>query len=75
MLFYKTYLEESNINRKPPIWTKDKIIMKFEKKNRQVSFWAKCTKTPQKFMKSVILQNLFRREISTGNLLSAPKIR
>ena len=28
--FYGTYFEESNINRKPLIWSKYKIITKFE---------------------------------------------
>ena len=62
MLFYEAYFEESNINQKPHIWTKDMITMKFEQKNRRVWFWEKCTKTPQKFMKSVILRNLFQKE-------------
>ena len=29
MLFDDTYIEESNINRKPFIWSEDNIIMKF----------------------------------------------
>ena len=29
VLFDKTYFEESNINRKPLIWSEDKIITKF----------------------------------------------
>ena len=53
MLSHETYFEENNINRKPLIWTQEKIITKF---------WAKCTKTTQKIRKSVILGNLFQRE-------------
>ena len=29
MLFYETYLEDSNINQKLLIWSQDKIITKF----------------------------------------------
>ena len=29
MLFYETYIEESNINRKPFIWCLDKIVINF----------------------------------------------
>ena len=61
MLFYETYFEERNINRKPLIWSHDKIVMKFEQKNGCVMFWAKCTKTARKLRKSVFLQNLLRR--------------
>ena len=32
MLFYETYFEESNINRKPLICPQDKIIKKFGQK-------------------------------------------
>ena len=59
MLFYETYFEESNINRKPLFLTQDKIITKFEKKKKIgcVWFWAKSMKTAQKLRKSVILKN------------------
>ena len=29
VLFKETYFEESNINQKPLIWARDKIVMKF----------------------------------------------
>ena len=61
-MFYETYFEESNINQNPLFWFKYKIIMKFEPKNGQVWFLAKCTKTAQKLRKSVALRNLLRRE-------------
>ena len=32
MLFCDTYFEESNINRKPLIWSQDKITTKFGQK-------------------------------------------
>ena len=32
MLFYETYFEENNINRKPLIWSHDKIVKKFAQK-------------------------------------------
>ena len=62
VLFFETYFEKSNINKKPLIWSQDKIITKFGPKNGQVWFWAKCTKTARKLRKSVILPNLFRKE-------------
>ena len=55
MLLDKTYFEESNINRKPLIWSQDKIILKFRQKNERDWFLGKCTKTTQKLGKSVIL--------------------
>ena len=55
-------LRKVYINRKPLIWSKDKIIMKFGEKHGRVWFLAKCMKTAGKVMKSVILQNLHRRE-------------
>ena len=60
MLFYGTYFEKSIINRKPLIWSHDKIVMKFGEKNGRVVFWAKCTKTARKSRKNVILQSLLR---------------
>ena len=37
LLFFDTYFEKSNINKKPLIWSQDKIITKFAQKN-EVSF-------------------------------------
>ena len=48
VLFYETCFEESNVNRTPLIWSKNKIITKFEQKKGRVWFLAKCTKTAQK---------------------------
>ena len=62
VLFYETYFEEGNIDRKPLIWAQDNIIMKFGKQNGRDWFWAKCTKTIRKLKKSVILRNLLGRE-------------
>ena len=55
MLFYETYFEESNINKKPLIWSQDKKITKFGQKKWRLWFWGKCTKTTQKLRRSVIL--------------------
>ena len=38
MLFYETYFEKSNINKKPLIWSRDKIITKFGKKKKMAEF-------------------------------------
>ena len=55
VLFYETYFEESNINRKHLIGSQDKIITKFgKKKNGRAWFWATYTKTSQKLRKNVI---------------------
>ena len=74
-LFYETYFEESNINRKPFIWFYDKIITKFGPKNRRVWFWAKCTKTAPKIMEKCYFMKLTsKRVISTENILFSPMI-
>ena len=52
--FEEAYFEEININRKPLIWSQDKIITKFGPNNRRVLFCAKCTKIAQILWKSVI---------------------
>ena len=76
MLFYETYIEESNINQKPFIWFQDKIITKFGLKKRVISVLDKvyenCSKIKEKcyFMK---LSSKIR--ISTENTLFGPKIR
>ena len=51
VLFDETYFEESNINRKPLIWSQNKIITKFQQKNVRVLFMEKCTETAQKLRK------------------------
>ena len=43
MIFYETYFEKSNINWKPLIWSKNKVITKFEQKNGRDWIWAMCT--------------------------------
>ena len=46
VLFYETYFEQSNINRKPLIWSQDMIITKFgqEKKGEFGKRYKNCTK-------------------------------
>ena len=63
MLFYETYFEEKNINRKPLSWTQDKITTNFEQKKGWVWYWAKLTKTTRKLRKSVILRTLLQRYV------------
>ena len=49
VLFDETYFEESNTNRKPLIWSQDKIIMKYgQRKMGEFWFCAKGTKTARK---------------------------
>ena len=38
VLFYDTYFAKNIINQKPPIWTKDKIITKYDKKMDEFGF-------------------------------------
>ena len=49
----ETYFEESNIDRKPPIWAQDNIITKFGKKKNWLVWFGKeyenCTKIKEKF--------------------------
>ena len=54
MLFDRTYFKESNINRKPFIWSQDKIITKFGQKKWQVWFWEMCMTTAQNLRKNFI---------------------
>ena len=52
MLFYKTYFEESNINRKPLIWSQDIIIKKFgQKKIGKFGFGQSVRKLPKNYGK------------------------
>ena len=46
--FRETCFEESNINQKPVIWSKCKIITKFEtKKMGEFDFWQSVQKLPE----------------------------
>ena len=52
VLFYKTYFEESNIDRKPLIWSKDKIKMKFGPKIMgEFGFRQSVQKLPENYGK------------------------
>ena len=64
-------LRKSLVQRKPFIWSQDKIITKFGPKNEQVGAWAKCTKTTQKIRKSVIYGTYFEQ----GNINRKPLIQ
>ena len=48
VLHYETYFEESNINKKPIIWSQDKIITNFGQNNGRVWFWKSVRKLPEK---------------------------
>ena len=76
MLFYKTYFKESNINWKPLIWSKYKIITKFEPKKWASLVLGKVYKNCPKIKKKFYFTKLTsKRVISTGNHLFGPNIR
>ena len=76
MLFYETYIKESNNNRKPVIWSHDKIITKFGPK-KWVSFvLGKVYENYPKLKKKYYFTKLTSsRVISTGQHLFSPNIR
>ena len=52
ILFYETYLEDSNIYQKPFIWFQDKIIMEFgQKKMGEFGFGQNERKRPKNYGK------------------------
>ena len=61
VLFYETNFEESNINRKPLIWSDDKLVMKFGPKKWVSLVLGKVHENCPKIKKSVILRNVLRR--------------
>ena len=70
VLFYKTYIEESNINRKPLIWSLYKIITKFGPKKWVgfvlVKMYENCPKSKKK---CDFRKHTSKRVISTKNHL------
>ena len=75
MLFYETYFEVSNINRKPFILSQDKIVMKFGQKIWVILVLTKVYKNCPKIKEECYFMKLIsKRVISTGNLLFGPKI-
>ena len=74
MLFYETYFEESNINRKPLIWSHDKIVMKFGPKKWVTlvlgQVYENCPKSKEKCYFTKLTS---KRVISTRNNLFGPK--
>ena len=76
MLFYITYFEESNINRKPLIWSEDKIITKFgQKKMGELGFVKVYKNCPKIKKKCYFMKPISKRGISTGNHLFSPMKR
>ena len=75
MLFYETYFEKSNINRKPHIWPHDKIIMKFGQKKWVSCVLGKVYKNCSKIKKECYFTKpTSKRLISTENHLFRPMI-
>ena len=74
--FYETYFEESNINRKPLIWSQDKIIKKFRQKKWESlilgNVYENCSKIKEKYY---FTKPNSRRIISNRNPLFGSKIR
>ena len=54
VLFYETYIKESNINRKPLIWSHDKKITKFGPKKWVSLVLGKKYETCPKIKKKVL---------------------
>ena len=69
VLFYETCFKESNINWKPLIRSKYKIITKFEPKIGRFWFLAKCAKTAQKLRKIFIWRNFEESNINRKQLI------
>ena len=66
MLLDKTYYEESNINRKPLIWSQDKIITKFGQKKWARLVLAKvCDICSKVRVKCYLTKLILKRVIST----------
>ena len=77
MLFYETQFEQSNINRKPRIWSQDKIITKFRKRKKFASLalgkvYENCPKNKEK---CYMMKLTSKRVISIENPLFGPKVR
>ena len=66
MLFYETYFEESNINQKPLIWSKYKIITKFKQKKWARLVLGNVYENWPKIKEKVLFYETYF-EISTGN--------
>ena len=47
MLFNETYFEQINMNRKPLIWSQDKIITKFGQKTGEFGLGQSLRKLPE----------------------------
>ena len=75
MLYDETYFEESNINRKPLIWSQDKIIIKFGHKKWSTFGFGQIARNRMKIKEKCYLTKLkSKRVISIGNFLFGPKI-
>ena len=71
--FYETCFKESNINQKPLIWSKYKIITKFKRKKWASLVFGKVDKNCLKIMEKCGFTKLAsKRVISTGNHLFGP---
>ena len=69
MLFYKTYFEDSNINRNPLIWSKYKKITKFGKKKMREFGFGKVYENCPKIKKKVLFYKSYFEE---GNINQKP---
>ena len=76
VLYYETYIEESNINQKPLIWSDDKIVTKFGQKKWVSLVFGMVYKNSPKIKKKCYFTKLASKGvILTQNDLFGPMIR
>ena len=76
VLYYKIYFEESNINQKPLIWFKDKIIVKCGQKKLASFVLGKVYENCAKIKKMCNFKKLTSKRVTSNEiLLFCPKIR
>ena len=76
MLFYEIYFKKSNINWKPLIWSKYKIVTKFEQKIWVSLVFVKVYENCPKIKEKIYFMKLTSNKlIITGNRLFGPNIR
>ena len=74
--FYETYFEESNINRKPHIWSNDKIVTKVRRKKcASLVLGNAYVNCPKIMEKCYFMIPTSKRVLSTENHLFGPITR
>ena len=63
VLYDETYFEESNINRKPHIWSQDNIITKFGQKKKGEFAFAQSVRNCMKIKENCYLTKLTSKRV------------